>query len=295
MIFTEKLSRFARRARQDSEPNSHAEDQESLLSSHSVDNEPFASIVAQTGRVRRHIFLNYALATLLTGSLIINGLAWMKWSNTSLEKLCYHQMSAFPSPVDKDVEPIFNLEYVNGSFTKQTVYRRPASPEVDAAWNEIGAHLLPFAVPEDEGERYGLVADQVKLIPEIGGGYPAVLGVSHNIHCLNVLRQASHWDYDYYRADGKKHVTLFSGPEEGVRTHFSHCLDMLRQRLMCAADITPMGQVWVEGYGPLVFDTVQRKCRDYDQVLNWARERQMPDGTRTVRIREGDMVYKEWP
>ena len=35
----------------------------------------------------------------------------------------------------------------------------------------------------------------VKLSPEIGGGYMASVEVLHQLHCLNMLRQATYEDY----------------------------------------------------------------------------------------------------
>ena len=35
----------------------------------------------------------------------------------------------------------------------------------------------------------------VKLSPEIGGGYMAAVEVLHQLHCLNMLRQATYEDY----------------------------------------------------------------------------------------------------
>ena len=38
-------------------------------------------------------------------------------------------------------------------------------------------------------------AYSVKLAPEIGGGYMASVEVLHQLHCLNILRQATYEDY----------------------------------------------------------------------------------------------------
>jgi hypothetical protein len=35
----------------------------------------------------------------------------------------------------------------------------------------------------------------VKLDPELGGGYMASIEVLHQLHCLNILRQATYEDY----------------------------------------------------------------------------------------------------
>jgi len=100
----------------------------------------------------------------------------------------------------------WSVQSVNGSFSKQTIYRQPASPEVDKAWSDIGAYLQPFAIPEDRAAEFGLHPGQVKRIPELGGGYVALLESPHHLHCLNLLRQGSHFDFNYYRAEALQTV-----------------------------------------------------------------------------------------
>lgn len=42
------------------------------------------------------------------------------------------------APLMKDVDIKYAYTSFNGSFLKETVYRRDASPEVDAAWEALG-------------------------------------------------------------------------------------------------------------------------------------------------------------
>ena len=212
-------------------------------------------------------------------------------------KICSAHTGAYPSPVEKDLDITWTVSPVNGSFEKLTIYRRPASPEVDQAWSDLGAYLKPFIILEDEAEKYGLHAGQVKRILEQGGGFVAILESTHHLHCLNVLRQASHFDFPYYRAKAlESRKGVFADSEELIRLHFSHCLEMLRQRLMCDADTNVCGQVWVKDYGPLIFANVDRKCRNYDEITQWARERQeLPVESMLVKKRPGDLEYDSFP
>lgn len=43
----------------------------------------------------------------------------------------------------------------------------------------------------------GGTADDVRLPEELGGGYMTVFEVIHQLHCLNLIRKATH--YDYYK------------------------------------------------------------------------------------------------
>lgn len=267
------------------------EDQEALLEQHDA-YAPRRSVVSDS--------LRWQIASAVLSVLLVISVSTHPLFPTSIQLderakdvLCNKHTSAFPSPVENDVDFTWNLTPVNGSFKKETIYRHPASPEVDAAWDELGASLKSFIIPEEDGPKYGLHPGQLKRLPELGGGFVAVLDSVHHMHCLNVLRKASHFDWHYYREQGHG---LFADPEEWVRLHFSHCLDLLRQHLMCMPDTTVSGQVWVNDFGPLVFANVDRKCRNYDDITNWAREHQeLPAKDVLVKKRPGDLEYTEFP
>lgn len=49
------------------------------------------------------------------------------------------QKTSQPSPVLRDLEITYHEQQFNGSFFKETIYRQDGSPEVDAAWADLGA------------------------------------------------------------------------------------------------------------------------------------------------------------
>ena len=66
-----------------------------------------------------------------------------------------------------------------------------------------------------------------------------------------------------------------------VQVHATHCLDMLRQVLMCNPDVGVLGQVWWQPEGdlqPMAFVdfNTKHRCRDYEGVRTWAEAHQMP-------------------
>ena len=85
-----------------------------------------------------------------------------------------------------------------------------------------------------------------------------------------------------------------------VKYHVSHCLDILRQQLMCQPDTGMLGQVWWDKESPKAFvdfNTVH-KCKDYEGIRRWAEERQLPVDAPPdylMRPREGDLIYDEIP
>lgn len=62
----------------------------------------------------------------------------------------------------------------------------------------------------------------------------------------------------------------------------AHCLDIVRQQLMCTVDIGVLGQVWWQPHDKTVpeafvdFNT-KHTCRNYEAVRQWAEERQLPE------------------
>jgi hypothetical protein len=119
----------------------------------------------------------------------------------------------------------------------------------------------------------------------------------------NLLRQTLHWNYDYYLA---KKEGPFMNSEYIVRIHTTHCLDILRQVLMCTPDIGILGQVWWQPKGgpspmPFVDFNTQHRCRDYQAVREWAKEHQIPpeknfDMDRFYEMpKPGDTIYPEIP
>jgi len=52
---------------------------------------------------------------------------------------------------------------------------------------------------------------------------------------------------------------------------------MLRQTLMCHADVGVMGHRWVKHYkNPYPDFNVMHKCRDFEQILKWTYDHQIP-------------------
>jgi hypothetical protein len=94
----------------------------------------------------------------------------------------------------------------------------------------------------------------------------------------DLLRKTLHWNYDYYKALKEG---AFVNSEYIVQVHTTHCLDILRQVLMCNPDVGVLGQVWWQPQDEdspsafVDFNTVHR-CRDYEAVRSWAEAHQLP-------------------
>jgi hypothetical protein len=87
-----------------------------------------------------------------------------------------------------------------------------------------------------------------------------------------------------------------------INREIAHCLDTIRQQLMCQVDIGVLGQVWIhpEAPEPYVDFNTKHQCRDFEAVRKWAEERQMPveeelPGDWLEPPKLGDRVYEVIP
>ena len=134
------------------------------------------------------------------------------------------------------------------------------SPEIDQAWDDIfpgtGVDLT-----EDQARAAGLIGQTYQ---KPSGHYLAGISVFHDIHCLNKLRRATRLDY-YRDSDGET--------EQIHRMHLDHCIDALRQSIMCYGDLSPLNVKWSEAQHRPIFDVnAVHTCRNFDKLKQWADE-----------------------
>ncbi|KAF2670220.1 hypothetical protein BT63DRAFT_424170 [Microthyrium microscopicum] len=180
------------------------------------------------------------------------------------------------SPVTQEVAVKYSNVAYNGSFFHQTIYRGDASPEVDAAWSALGVDYRAMRIPEEYAEAAGLTKNHVKIRDKYGGGYPANMEGLHHLHCLNLLRKSSWYNFEYYKKMGEG---PFKNEEHVVKVHITHCLDIIRQQLMCTADTGVLGQVWwnTEKPTPFVDFNTEHRCKNFDVLRQWAEKHQLPE------------------
>ncbi|KAI8946933.1 hypothetical protein F4801DRAFT_31548 [Xylaria longipes] len=68
---------------------------------------------------------------------------------------------------------------------------------------------------------------------------------------------------------------VFSTPFK-LRTHLDHCIEMLRQLIVCSADLHIIGYHWVEHVDyPWPDFSINRQCRNWDHVMDWIQQRKV--------------------
>ncbi|KAK6535803.1 hypothetical protein TWF281_000054 [Arthrobotrys megalospora] len=159
----------------------------------------------------------------------------------------------------------------NGSlFSLNTsgIFRQSPSPEVDAAWESI-TRVPNFLVNREDIEKVGKDPKLVVKAPaawNVGEKYLVALEGHHTMHCLNEIRREVY--SDYYFGANEAHYPL-------RWVHIAHCLDIIRQSLMCSVSVDLISSNWVETQkSPYPDFNVAHQCRDFDAIMGWAQKQQ---------------------
>ncbi|KAK8149870.1 hypothetical protein G3M48_005308 [Beauveria asiatica] len=144
--------------------------------------------------------------------------------------------------------------------------------ELEKAWDKLWHHQ-GVGVPKE-----GLVALnktngkylQTNRSTAAKPEYYALVGMFHQLHCLNIIRQAT-WPTDMYDKGWGEELQPMNVSESQGRAHVDHCVETLRLSLMCFGDVTPM--LLLTRDGTLNTSTadfnVHHKCRSYEQIRDF--------------------------
>ncbi|KAK7062678.1 hypothetical protein VNI00_000166 [Paramarasmius palmivorus] len=168
------------------------------------------------------------------------------------------------SPALDAVEPqikVFNVGF-EGDLSP---YQIPSSPELDRAWDD----LYQFGISRITKEEATQLPNKTQPIPGDEDHYIAELDVFHNLHCLNMVRKAL--DPVYY---SNWNIT----ENAKAAQHVSHCVDWIRQSIMCHADTSVIVWQWEDWANEtLVRGKVAHTCRNFEKIQDWAKEHQILD------------------
>ena len=81
-----------------------------------------------------------------------------------------------------------------------------------------------------------------------------------------------------------------------ILTDLDHCADLLRQKLMCDADVGLIPMYWVKHHDhPWPDFSTVHQCRNFDAVLAWVKEHQVQLPNDITITRPDDVVNLEMP
>lgn len=109
----------------------------------------------------------------------------------------------------------------------------------------------------------------------------------HNLHCVNAVRMElsktlySNSSNNSSSSDSGNHhqqqhntelPEWLTGPGWKA-THLEHCLDRLRQAVMCHGDLTPSPLYTFKGYPVALGRSGEHTCRKFEPIRRWMDER----------------------
>lgn len=134
--------------------------------------------------------------------------------------------------------------------------RANISQQVDEIWDQL-THPRLVLVDDETIRKIGKEPELAVQHPEMPGRHITYLAVHHQLHCLNDLRRnvfANH-----YFPDGVPSGTHLD--------HVQHCIDLIRQTLMCNANLDLITFNWWElTSNPQPDFHVNMKCRNWDVI-----------------------------
>ncbi|CAG9953413.1 unnamed protein product [Clonostachys rosea f. rosea IK726] len=177
---------------------------------------------------------------------------------------CFTRTSAY-SPLLEHIPHDFIQLTTNGTLDFPSAFRGPPSPELDEEWDRISI-FQPLAIDVTDGEfkRFASSIETAARNDEAyGGNFFVQPEFSHHLHCVvstachirhvlsnwnqNLLWKATFFNYDYY----KKIAFDFKGNGHDALEIISltcsteHCVEILRQFVMCHADVGLVTAHWV--------------------------------------------------
>ncbi|OJJ42006.1 hypothetical protein ASPZODRAFT_39420, partial [Penicilliopsis zonata CBS 506.65] len=144
-----------------------------------------------------------------------------------------------------------------------SAFMGPPTPEIDAEWYHL-AKIFNFGVDYPVLKALNRTQGAIKYPGT--GVYQAGMEVFHQLHCLNYIRMYTYQDH-YGNTD---YDMIGETPEERQR-HKDHCIENIRQRLMCAPDLNVYTYHWLpESTLPHGHLFTRHQCVEWDSFYAWA-------------------------
>lgn len=173
----------------------------------------------------------------------------------------------------------FNAGYLPGEKSIYQLDCEDCHPTdaIDAAWSSLYSGIMWSAIPRSQAAQ---LRNLTIAIPSRPDHYLIGLDVFHQLHCLDNVRKAL-WP-ERYAADkhmGGQGMSLLS------HKHVDHCIDQIRQSIMCQSDLTPNWLTWSDAFqSNMAARDMMHTCRSFDKVQQWARERAQEPFDLTIRV-----------
>ncbi|KAF2740757.1 hypothetical protein EJ04DRAFT_572062 [Polyplosphaeria fusca] len=209
------------------------------LSSSTIDDEENVPFISPHKPKKSH---RISFTLLLIAALVLSNAAWLWYSiSVSSSKTTRRKYAAVASSEATSLKPLhWNTPYSSENKTQSNELWKglfpPGQGIISLPNSEVAVRHLPASIPNrklDDTSFYFVAA-------------------FHQIHCLSVIRAAL-----YHFQEGVEQTVPMK--------HTMHCIDSLRQKVMCHADSELLysedGKVWGDGQ--------VSECQSWDKVWDW--------------------------
>ncbi|KUJ11014.1 uncharacterized protein LY89DRAFT_688977 [Mollisia scopiformis] len=170
--------------------------------------------------------------------------------------------------------------FVNVSWypPEDSFFREHNSTDADEKWKwydaSYGGYIM---IPKEEAVTADIDPARHAYVdrPDLGvEGYPVLPEAIHEMHCVNMVRRNLYYNIEHTRAGC--HPPNCEPPElESWRMqHVDHCLEIIRNRVACTADLGIVPFMWYGPNGKLAGDMARmHTCSNYDAIRKFVTEK----------------------
>ncbi|KAH8690937.1 hypothetical protein BGW36DRAFT_306505 [Talaromyces proteolyticus] len=140
-----------------------------------------------------------------------------------------------------------------------TLYSGAPNERNNAAWQK----LLSVGIVDIDSSTASLLEDPSMELRDRPGHVRVGLDVFHQLHCLYNLRKFAFPDYPW--------DTWGEKSEHSLHDHTDHCIEYLRQTIMCNANVNTISWRWNATAKAAMPDVrISQSCRDFSKIYDWA-------------------------
>ncbi|KAF9893744.1 hypothetical protein FE257_009914 [Aspergillus nanangensis] len=180
----------------------------------------------------------------------------------------------------------YNTKVFHSGFgTDTTRYMGPPTEANRQAWRGLyqgGIVKIPM-------EQAAQLPVKTVPLPNNPGYYVVGIDVFHQLHCLNQIRLKL-WGINHdhkprtHRSTEQKQPDDEEDGRQGME-HLDHCVDSIRQSLMCSSDISVIIWQWHEpSQSVRPHANITHTCRDFEAIRNWAWSRRAPNWNQSIHV-----------
>ncbi|PMD16630.1 hypothetical protein NA56DRAFT_692412 [Hyaloscypha hepaticicola] len=202
----------------------------------------------------RYLLFHGTLVTLYSVAFLLT------WRQQTHALHCSKNTNIVYSPAEEAIR--YRATTFDAALRIDSPFVGPPSPEVDAAWTE----LLSYTNIRVSGEDLRRINMSSIAVPGEEDSYWVALSAMHELHCVKRLRQYSYQDYYFPNLTAEEKRLNY--------LHNDHCLEIIRQGVMCRGDIALVPMHWQSSSPKPIADfSAPHKCVDWEALMEWSKPR----------------------